>query len=106
VNDYYVYMLQCADGSYYVGVTNDLERRFGEHAFGIDPKCYTFERRPVELVHSSCFHEITDAIAWEKQLKGWSRKKKRALIDGDWARIKQLASRSKDPSRRPAASSS
>jgi len=92
---YYVYMLRCADGSFYVGITSDLERRIGEHTFGIDSGCYTFERRPVELVHSSDFHDVDDAIRWEKQLKGWSRRKKIALIANDWAALKALASRAK-----------
>jgi putative endonuclease len=92
---YYVYMLRCADGSFYVGVTSDLEQRVGEHAFGADPFCYTFERRPLELVHSSDFHDIDDAIRWEKQLKGWSRRKKIALIANDWTAIRALASRAK-----------
>jgi len=94
---YYVYMLRCADGSFYVGVTSDLERRVGEHAFGSDPTSYTFERRPVELVHSSDFHDVDDAIRWEKQLKGWSRRKKIALIANDWATIRAHASRAKRP---------
>ncbi len=80
---YYVYMLLCADGSFYVGVTNDLELRFGQHQFGLDPRCYTFKRRPLKLVNSSDFRNVDDAIAWEKHLKGWSRAKKRALIASD-----------------------
>ena len=88
---YWVYMLRCADGSFYVGVTNNLERRIGEHDFGIAPDCYTFTRRPLRLVHASDFQNIDDAIAWEKQLKGWSRAKKRALIKNDWPRISRLA---------------
>ena len=88
---YYVYMLLCADGSFYVGVTNDLELRVGQHQFGFDPHCYTFTRRPVKLVHSSDFRNVDDAIAWEKQLKGWSRAKKGALVARDWKRIHRLA---------------
>ncbi|HVN69062.1 MAG TPA: GIY-YIG nuclease family protein [Candidatus Binatia bacterium] len=88
---YYVYMLRCADGSFYVGVTNNLELRFGQHQLGLDPKCYTFRRRPVQLAHSSDFRNIDDAIAWEKQLKGWSRAKKAALAENDWPKIHELA---------------
>jgi putative endonuclease len=84
-------MLLCADGSFYVGVTNDLELRLGQHTVGIDRRCYTFTRRPLVLVHSSDFHHIDEAIAWEKQLKGWSRAKKAALIENDWPLISQLA---------------
>jgi len=90
---YYVYMLRCSDNSFYVGITSDPERRIAQHKLGLDPECYTFKRRPVELVHASDFREVTDAIAWEKQLKGWSRAKKRALIAGDWPDIQRLARR-------------
>jgi len=88
---YYVYMLLCADGSFYVGMTNDLEFRIGQHQFGIDPECYTFKRRPVRLVHSSEFHHVDEAINWEKRLKNWSHAKKAALVENDWARIHDLA---------------
>ena len=88
---YYVYMLRCADGSFYVGITNNIELRINQHQFGLDEECYTFTRRPVRLVHSSDFSNVDDAIAWEKQLKGWSRAKKVALVDGDWALIHRLA---------------
>jgi putative endonuclease len=86
-------MLRCADNSFYVGVTSDPDRRIAQHSLGVDPKCYTFERRPIELVHVSDFREVTDAIAWEKQLKGWSRAKKRALIAADWPEVRRLAHR-------------
>ena len=88
---YYVYMLRCADGSFYVGVTNDLERRVAEHNLGIAATSYTHTRRPVTLVHASAFREVVQAIAWEKQLKGWRRAKKEALIRGDWEAIRALA---------------
>jgi putative endonuclease len=89
--NYFVYMLLCADDSYYIGVTNDLQRRIGEHEYGWDPKCYTHERRPVRLVYPSDFQRVEQAIAWEKQIKGWSRAKKAALAAGDWERVKVLA---------------
>ena len=88
---YYVYMLMCTDGTYYTGITNDVERRFGEHNFGIDPKCYTYSRRPVVLVHVSEFTEVWDAIDCEKRLKGWSHAKKSALVRGDWKMICALS---------------
>ena len=90
---YFVYMLVCSDGSFYVGITNNLERRVGEHNFGWDPESYTHERRPVRLVHSSEFQDVQQAISWEKQLKGWSRAKKRALVANTWNRVELLASR-------------
>lgn len=98
----YVYMLRCRDGSYYVGSTRStLELRLAEHNTG-HYGGYTCIRRPVQLVWQQHFTEITDAIAAERQLKGWGRAKKEALIRGDFARISDLAKR---PSRRPTASS-
>jgi putative endonuclease len=90
MDNYFVYMVLCADGTYYVGVTNDADRRVVEHNLGLDEKAYTYRRRPVRLVHSSTFREIIDAIAWEKQLKGWSRAKKAALAGDDWARVREI----------------
>ena len=91
----HVYMLRCSDGSYYVGSTRaSLEDRVNEHqsgAFG----GYTATRRPVTLVFSEELQWITDAIAAERQLKGWSRAKKEALIRGDFAAIRALARRGK-----------
>lgn len=90
----YVYMLQCADGSYYVGSAtgDDLWRRIAEHETGTY-RGYTYRRRPVRLVWSEHFNRITDAIAAERKIKGWSRAKKQALIKGDWATLKLLAKR-------------
>jgi putative endonuclease len=90
----YAYMLRCADGSYYVGSAtgDDLTRRMAEHETGAY-RGYTFTRRPVELVWSEHFDRITDAIAAERQLKGWTRAKKEALIRGDWSAIQILARR-------------
>ena len=62
---YWVYMLLCADESFYTGITSSLEIRVGQHQFGVDPKCYTFTRRPVRLVHASDFRWVDDAIAWK-----------------------------------------
>src|SRR5215472_6912422 len=90
----YVYMLRCADGSYYIGSAtgNDLTRRIQEHETGAY-RGYTFRRRPVQLVWSEHFDRITDAIAVERQIKGWTRLKKEALIRGDGDQIKRLAKR-------------
>ena len=93
-----VYMLRCNDGSYYVGSARgveepggDLERRVNEHNWGLHPKAYTFKRRPVELIFHQEFEFVTDAIAVERQIKGWSRAKKEALIRGDFDALKMLA---------------
>jgi putative endonuclease len=90
----YVYMLRCADNSYYVGSAtgDDLQPRIDQHNSGAFPG-YTFHRRPVVLVWSERFDRITDGIAAERQIKGWSRAKKDALIRGDWTTISQLSRR-------------
>ena len=90
----FVYMLRCADGSYYVGSAtgDDLTKRVAQHESGAYPG-YTYTRRPVRLVWSEHFDRITDAIAVERKIKGWSRAKKEALIKGDWSAIEQLAKR-------------
>jgi putative endonuclease len=90
----YVYMLRCADGSYYVGSAtgDDLAQRVDQHNARTH-KGYTFSRRPVVLVWSEHFDRITDGIAAERQLKGWSRAKKEALLRSDWTRVAELSRR-------------
>jgi predicted GIY-YIG superfamily endonuclease len=79
----FVYILRCSDGSYCVGSTrSSLEARVAEHNAGTF-RGYTWRRRPVELVFHESSERITDAIAAGRQLKGWSRAKKEALINGD-----------------------
>jgi putative endonuclease len=92
-HEYFVYILCCSDQSYYVGITNNLARRLREHTLGISETAYTHDRRPVALVYSQGFKYVLDAIAWEKQLKGWSREKKEALIRGDISSLKWFAKR-------------
>lgn len=81
---YFVYILKCSDDSYYTGVTNDVHRREQEHNEGSDTKSYTYPRRPVVLIWHESFSNVNSAIEKEKQLKGWSRKKKEALIKENW----------------------
>ena len=81
---YFVYILECSDNSYYTGVTNNLERRIIEHTTALNPKSYTAQRLPVKLVFHQFFQDIRKAIAFEKQVKGWSRKKKEAIINNNW----------------------
>ena len=97
----WLYILRCADGSYYVGTTRtSLEIRVAEHNAGTF-EGYTASRRPVELIFSQRFERITDAIENERKLKKWSRAKKEAFIRGDFASLQQLAKRkSPHPSRR------
>ena len=91
MREYVVYILRCADKSYYTGITNDLSRRLQQHYDGGEPSCYTFKRRPLELVHIEKFQSVLDAIAREKQIKNWSRKKKEALIRYDEKALALLA---------------
>lgn len=91
MNEYYVYILRCADNSYYTGVTNDLEKRVWEHQEGFDTKSYTHKRRPVVLVYTGIFGDINEAISWEKRVKRWSRRKKEALIQRNWDSLTQLS---------------
>ena len=77
----YVYILKCTDNSYYVGITNDVFKRFEEHQNGIDSKAYTFNRRPLKLVYFTTFTNIEIAIDTEKKIKKWSKAKKEALIE-------------------------
>lgn len=92
----WLYILKCADGSYYTGTTRaDLDKRVAEHQAGTF-EGYTSTRLPVVLVYSEFFERITDAIAAERRIKGWSRAKKEALIRGDFAGL-QSASRRRRP---------
>jgi putative endonuclease len=97
MKDYNVYMLLCWDGSYYVGVTSDLEARVAQHQAGVFPECYTRTRRPVLLVYSERFGTPGEAIAAEKRIKSWSRAKKRRLIGSGWGeRSRRSAGRGSD----------
>lgn len=84
-----VYILRCRDGSYYVGVTNNLERRRNEH-FSSRGGHYTKCNPPVELVYTERFPSREQAETRERQLKGWTRRKKEALIAGDLDLLKRL----------------
>ncbi len=92
-----VYILRCVDGSYYTGLTKqDAEARAWEH--NNDPiDSYTAKRRPVMLVFQEVYERVTDAIARERQIKGWTRRKKEALIRGDYEALPDLASRPLKP---------
>ncbi|WP_139956794.1 GIY-YIG nuclease family protein [Flavicella sediminum] len=91
MKQYYVYILKCRDEFLYVGVTNNLFRRFTEHNEGINKNCFTFKRRPVELIFYQEFNSIEQAIFYEKKIKKWSRKKKVALAEGDFTLLKLLS---------------
>jgi predicted GIY-YIG superfamily endonuclease len=87
---FWVYILRCADNSYYTGHTDNLEQRIGEHQNGL---CggYTAGRLPVELVFSQACSTREEALSAEQQIKGWSRRKKEAMMRGDWAEVSRLA---------------
>jgi predicted GIY-YIG superfamily endonuclease len=87
---FYTYLLSCRDGSYYAGHTDNLDARLIAHQSGI-LRGYTHSRRPVSLVWLDPFETRDDAFRCERQIKGWSRAKKEALINADWKRLKALA---------------
>jgi putative endonuclease len=87
----YLYILKCSDGSYYVGVTNNLEFRLTQHNIGINKDAYTYNKRPVTLVFYEIFTDFELAFRVETQIKKWSRAKKEALINGDFELLKVLA---------------
>lgn len=86
----YMYILECADGSYYTGSTNDLDARVIEHQNG-EGANYTKKRLPVRLVYFEEYDRIDDAFYREKQVQGWSRKKKQALINGEFHKLPSLS---------------
>jgi len=89
-----VYILECADGSYYIGITRrSVAERVSEHAQGLVPGCYTFTRRPVNLIFDEHYERISDAVAAERRIKGWSRAKKEADVRGDFSTLVALAKR-------------
>jgi putative endonuclease len=79
----YVYILKCSDNSYYTGVTRNLEKRLSQH-YESEDDSYVSSRRPFEHVFYESFENTINAIEREKQIKGWSRQKKEALINSDW----------------------
>ena len=93
---FYAYMLRCRDNSYYVGHTDDLERRIAQHHAGELPG-YTHNRRPVTLIWSQDFASREEALSAEQQVKGWGRAKKEALCRQDWHAIRQHAWSTRNP---------
>jgi predicted GIY-YIG superfamily endonuclease len=86
----WVYILKCSDGSYYTGITEDLDVRLAQHENGTLAG-YTRSKRPVKLVFSEAFSTYNEAISAERQIKGWSRAKKEALIRNDFELLHELA---------------
>ncbi|MBI1299362.1 GIY-YIG nuclease family protein [bacterium] len=86
----WMYILECSDGSYYVGSTRNIERRLWQHNQG-EGATYTARRRPVKLVFAAEFANVADAYAAEKQVQGWGRAKREALMRGDYEALPLLA---------------
>ena len=93
---FWVYLLRCHDGSYYTGHTDHLEQRIEQHASGAFAGCYTFQRRPVELVFAQELATREEALSAERRVKGWSRRKKEAMMRGDWDEVSRLGRSSVD----------
>ncbi len=87
---YFVYILNCSDGTYYIGCTSDIAGRIYQHQNGLDRSAYTFSRRPFQLVWVGEFDQLSEALAFERQVKGWNRRKKAALIENDWIKIHEI----------------
>ena len=86
----YVYILLCSDGSYYTGSTNNLELRLQQHFSG-EGSNYTQKHRPIKLLYFEEFSEMSEAFYREKQIQGWSKKKKEALINGNYEKLPDLS---------------
>ena len=96
---FYVYILRCADGTYYTGHTDDLDRRMAQHSVG-EGCAYTSKRRPLKLLWATDCQSREQGWELEKQLQGWSRAKKEALMRGDFEALPAL-SRSRRKSAHP-----
>ena len=95
MHDVYVYILKCADGSYYTGHTDDIYTRLDQHKESKLLNSYVSKRLPFELVFVDCVSSRADALAFEQQIKKWSRKKKEALINGGWEAMQSIWKRKK-----------
>ncbi|MFK8044151.1 MAG: GIY-YIG nuclease family protein [Crocinitomicaceae bacterium] len=93
---FHIYILKCADETYYTGVTSNLELRLKKHKSGFYKDSYTSKRLPVELVFYCDFQNANHAIEKEKQIKKWSRAKKEALINDDYEALPNLAKKKFD----------
>jgi len=94
MKEFYIYILECSDGSYYTGHTDDVDSRVSAHKLGLFTNCYRYTRRPIKVLYVAQFSTRDDAFRAERQIKGWSRKKKRALINGDLQVLKYLSKNS------------
>ena len=91
MNSYYIYILECSDGLLYTGFTNNISRRFDEHQNGLNKSCFTYKRRPLELLFYQEFNDVEQAIYFEKKIKKWSAQKKRTLANEDYDMLQILS---------------
>ncbi len=87
---FYVYILECSDGTYYTGNTSNLEFRLSQYQVGKNPASYTYRRRPIRVVWVQEYPTRHEALGAERQIKGWSHAKKKALIEYDFEKIHQI----------------
>ena len=95
VNNFYVYILTCNDNSYYVGHTDDIEKRILEHELN-SYECYTSSRLPIKVMYVQIFGTRVEALESERQIKKWNRKKKEALIEENWEKLSLLSKKKFD----------
>ena len=91
----WIYIVECSDGSFYTGLTkqDEPDGRVWEHNTRLFPDSYTSSRLPVKLAYAEHFEMVSDAITAERQIKGWGRAKKMAMMRGDWRKVQLLAKR-------------
>jgi predicted GIY-YIG superfamily endonuclease len=90
MNNFYIYILKCNDDSYYVGHTDDIDKRIAEHESNAYD-CYTSKRLPIKVMYMQTFATRGEALEMERLVKKWSRKKKEALIENNWSKLISLA---------------
>jgi putative endonuclease len=91
MKSYYIYIIKCSDNLLYTGFTNNITRRFNEHTEGLNKTCFTFKRRPLDLIFYQEFNDVKQAIYFEKRIKKWSAKKKLALANEDFDMLQILS---------------
>ncbi len=91
MKSYYVYILKCADNLLYTGFTNNITRRFEEHQLGLNKQCFTYKRRPLEIIFHQEFNDVKQAIYFEKKIKNWSANKKLALANDNYDMLQILS---------------
>ena len=91
MSSFFVYMLLCSDDSYYIGHTDNIEKRISEHEQGIYRCCYTKSRLPVKVVFVQRFTTRHEAFVAERKIKKWNRAKKKALSQLDWEKVSELS---------------